>query len=90
MTNDINIDTLSTRDLFSHLAPRGNLFTAGMQRATLRTHASIGLDAIIALYFDEYDDVQEIPLEILDFMVWCNRAICVGSDTIERIDGGQF
>lgn len=90
MNIDINLSTLSTRDMFAHLAPRGNLFTAGMQRATLRTHAAIGIDAIIALVFDEYDDQQEIPSEILAFMSWCSREIGITSDTIERIDGGGF
>lgn len=90
MTNDIDLNLLSTRDMFAHLAPRGNLFTAGMHRAKLRTHAAIGLDAIIALAFDEYEDQQEIPFEILDFMSWCLEHIGVTSDTIDRIDGGGF
>lgn len=66
----------TARDIFSPIAPGGAFYT--MQLHSLHQQVLAGMEALVALWFDEYTDETDLP-PIIDTIDSLLRDVSVGS-----------
>jgi hypothetical protein len=58
----------TARDRYADMLPFGPLVMGSLHRRSLREQAAAGLDALVALWFDEYDDETDLDPALEDFV----------------------
>lgn len=57
---------MSDRDIFAECIPTGGMFVAGLARRELKDMALRGLEAAAGLWFDEHEDEDALPPELVE------------------------
>lgn len=60
---------MTARDRYADLLPIGPWMMRAIYRQSLHEQVAAGLDALVALWFDEYTDETDLPPELEPFVL---------------------